>query len=56
MKHYPYDVILNGEAIDTVFYSGSENPDDVKKSLVNHDGYDPAIVVYDRTSREFSTR
>lgn len=42
-----FNVYLNGKKIDTVFYSASpkETPEDVKRSLVEHDGYDPAIVV-----------
>lgn len=42
-----FDVYLNGRKIDTVFYSASatETPADVKRSLVDHDGYDPRIVV-----------
>ncbi len=43
--HYAYDVLLRGKNIDTVFYSSHEDPEDVKRSLVNHDGYDPAITV-----------
>ena len=43
----PYDVYLRGKLIDTVFYDvgGKETLADVKKSLVDHDGYDPAILV-----------
>ena len=42
-----YDVYLRGRLIDTVFYNigGKETISDVKKSLVDHDHYDPAIVV-----------
>ena len=40
-----YDVYLNGKLIDTVFQSDPSNPEDVKRSLVNHDGYDSEIVV-----------
>jgi hypothetical protein len=45
-----FDVYLNGRCIDTVFYSASANvdADEVKRSLVGHDGYDPAIVVRKR--------
>jgi hypothetical protein len=43
--HHAYDVFLNGKKIDTVFYSHAEPVDDVKRSLVNHDGYDYNIVV-----------
>jgi hypothetical protein len=40
-----YDVYLNNKLIDTVFQSGPSTPEEVKKSLINHDGYDPGIVV-----------
>lgn len=39
-----WDVFLNGEWIDTVFDIETD-PREVKRSLVNHDGYDPSIVV-----------
>lgn len=47
---YAFDVILNGKNIDTVFHSQmsgtkAEMEDDVKRSLVGHDGYDPSIKV-----------
>ena len=42
-----FNVYLNGKLIDTVFYhkSNKETCEEVKISLVNHDGYDPLIVV-----------
>ena len=42
-----FDVYLNGKKIDTVFYSDGVKVDceEVKRSLVGHDGYDPRIVV-----------
>ena len=42
-----FDVYLSGKHIDTIFYSQSANetPESVKRSLVDHDGYDPRIVV-----------
>lgn len=42
-----FNVFLNGKKIDTVFYSKGikMDCDEVKKSLVGHDGYDPDIVV-----------
>lgn len=47
---YAYNVYLknwcgNYDQIDTVFYNTKENTEDVKRTLVNHDGYDPNIVV-----------
>lgn len=52
-KHVAFDVFLvdpetgEEEEIDTVFYSDTANVDEeeVKKSLVDHDGYDPNIIV-----------
>lgn len=45
-----FDVILNDDVIDTVFYSASSNVDEleVKQSLINHDGYDCNIEVMKR--------
>jgi hypothetical protein len=40
-----YDVYLDGKLIDTVFQSGISDEEEVKKSLINHDGYDPGIEV-----------
>lgn len=39
-----WDVFLNDEEIDTVF-DDEEDPEEVKRSLVEHDGYDPNITV-----------
>ena len=45
--HQPFNVYLNGKLIDTVFYSASAkvDADEVKRSLINHDGYDGGIKV-----------
>jgi hypothetical protein len=40
-----FNVYLNDELIDTVWYDSSYDTDDLKRSLVNHDDYDPRIVV-----------
>lgn len=40
-----WDVYLNGEQIDTVFYNANCNEEYVQKSLIDHDGYDFRIVV-----------
>jgi ribosomal protein S24E len=42
-----FRVYLGRKHIDTVFYSKSDKvtTDEVKRSLVDHDGYDPRIVV-----------
>lgn len=43
--HYVYNVYLGRKCIDTVFYGEKQEKDDVRRSLVNHDGYDPEIRV-----------
>ena len=40
-----YDVFLNDEEINTVFWVNNSDAEEVRRSLINHDGYDPAIVV-----------
>ncbi len=42
-----FNVTLNRKNIDTVFYSDAHKItcDEVRRSLVNHDGYDSAITV-----------
>lgn len=45
-----FNVYLKGKLIDTVFYSANAivDADEVKHSLINHDGYDSRIVVAKR--------
>lgn len=40
-----YDVMLNGERIDTVFFHKGTSVAEVWDKLVMHDMYDPEIVV-----------
>lgn len=40
-----FNVYLNGKRIDTVYALDSLKPDDLKKSLVEKDGYDFRIAV-----------
>jgi len=40
-----WNVYLNNRLIDTVFYMPNCDHDWVYDSLVNHDGYNPGIVV-----------
>lgn len=51
--HQAFDVYLHGVCIDTVFYSPGENvdADEVKASLIDHDGYNPDIEVRKRKPR-----
>jgi len=44
-KQDKYDVYLRSRLIDSVFYNTGETAASVQKSLINHDGYDPRIVV-----------
>lgn len=46
-KSGAWDVFLAGKEIDTVFYNrGSKiTADEVRRSLINHDGYDPRITI-----------
>jgi hypothetical protein len=38
-----YSVYLNGKYIDRVFFDDDIKKEDVRKSLINHDGYSPDI-------------
>lgn len=40
-----WDVELDGELIDTVFYDSDCDADYVKRGLIDHDGYDSRIEV-----------
>ncbi|HEX9641825.1 MAG TPA: hypothetical protein VGB13_10995 [Candidatus Krumholzibacteria bacterium] len=44
-------VTLRGEEVDIVFFDDRMDADEVKRSLVGHDGYDPAITVKKRRRR-----
>ena len=53
MKHKAYDVLLRNRIIDTVFATlpertRADREDSVKRSLIEHDGYDPGINVRER--------
>ncbi len=39
-----FNVYLNGKWIDTVFAQGYTT-DEMRQSLINHDGYNPGITV-----------
>lgn len=43
-KTFGYNVYLNGKLIDTVFFT-DYTVEEVEKSLINHDGYNPNIIV-----------
>lgn len=40
-----WNVYLNGRLINTVFYDDDCDADYVKRGLVDHDGFNPGIVV-----------
>jgi len=46
-RSVPFDVYLDGKKIDTVFAGPKSDAvaEEVRLSLINHDGYDPRIVV-----------
>lgn len=45
--HEYFNVFLNGKMIDTVTYSidSKMTSEEVRQSLINHDGYDANIIV-----------
>lgn len=50
-----FDVWLGSKKIDTVHYNDSPKvlKDEVYRSLVNHDGYNPEIRISKRRSKKF---
>lgn len=44
MNSIAWDVFLNGKLIDTV-WDQEKDPEEVRRSLINHDGYDNRIKV-----------
>ena len=40
-----YNVYMNGRKIDTVFWVDNSTSEEVKRNLIDHDGYDPSINV-----------
>ena len=51
---HAYDVHHAGKHIDTIFYGSHEEPESVKKSLVDHDGYHPNITVKKQRNKKKS--
>ena len=45
VKSRGFDVYLNGKLIDTVWFDVDMSIEEMKKSLVEHDGYNPNIEV-----------
>ena len=51
-----YKVWLQGKHIDTVFWVDNSDKEEVKHSLINHDGYDPGIeVTQERKRKQLTT-
>lgn len=48
MSTSSYNVRLGNKIIDIISYDDSMTVEEVKQSLINHDGYDPAIIVTKR--------
>ena len=46
MRMIAFDVYLKGKHIDTVFYDADMSALDVRRSLIDHDGYNECIIVY----------
>jgi len=44
-RHQGWEVMLGGKVITTVFYDLSCDADYVKRSLIDHDGYNSGITV-----------
>lgn len=57
-SHIAFDVFLHGKEIDTVFYSPNDTIEasEVKRALIEHDGYDPAITVRKRSGKDHGSR
>lgn len=49
-----YEVFLGQKLIDTVFWVDNSSADEVRRSLINHDGYDSRIYVvrWDKRGRK----
>jgi hypothetical protein len=45
MNMSKFYVLLNNLVIEEVFYNSSMDEDDVKRSLIDHDGFDSNIKV-----------
>jgi hypothetical protein len=45
MKLTKWNIYLNNELIDSVFFTKKTTAEEIKRSLVQHDGYDPLIEV-----------
>ena len=45
MEYNFWDIYLDGQLIDSVCFDYDIDEETVKSSLINHDGYDPNIIV-----------
>ena len=46
-----FNVYINGHCINRVYHTPNTQPDEVRLSLINHDGYDPNIKGASRQDR-----
>jgi hypothetical protein len=46
-KMRAFDVMLDGVRIDTVFFRADSTEEEVRRALIDWDGYDPDIAVED---------
>jgi hypothetical protein len=49
-KTTAWNVRIKGKTFDRVYYNADIKKEDVKRSLVEHDGYDPEITLHKRGS------
>lgn len=51
MRYERFEVFLYGKLVDVVFYVIGMSADEVRLSLINHDGYSSGISVVKRGTR-----
>jgi len=54
MKQSRFDIYLHGRHIETVYYDEDMAAEEVRKSLINHDGFNTNIVIVKRDSGGYS--
>ena len=55
MSQIQWDVYLNGKLVDSVFYDNDCDQEYVRRTLIEHDGYNCNIVVA-RINSSFSSK
>jgi hypothetical protein len=46
MTHSAFDVYLHGKWLERVYYREGTPADEVRRGLIDHDGYNPNITVH----------